>query len=186
MLPELDNLRAAHAWAIGEAGDPQVAIALAAHAGSLIDYAVECADWLLPLRQHVEDGAVDPAVAARYWRAIAASNMVGRVPRALQAEAAIRARYAVPGARPAAPGLFQPDPALAAPQRAARATRPRRRPSTRRGASSGPTGPPSSAFSCCAATASLAREAGRFAEALALLPRIACASALRRGTGASK
>jgi predicted ATPase/class 3 adenylate cyclase len=92
VLPELDNLRAAHAWATGEAGDPRVAIGLAAHAGALIDYAVECVDWLLPLRQHVEDGVVDPAVAARYWRAIAANNMGGRVPRALQVEASCRAQ----------------------------------------------------------------------------------------------
>jgi predicted ATPase/DNA-binding winged helix-turn-helix (wHTH) protein len=53
VLPELDNLRAAHAWAIGDGGDPEVAVALAAHAGSLIDYAGECADWLLPLRKVV-------------------------------------------------------------------------------------------------------------------------------------
>ena len=51
VLPELDNLRAAHAWAIGDAGDPQVAVALAAYAASLIDYAVECVEWLLPLRR---------------------------------------------------------------------------------------------------------------------------------------
>jgi predicted ATPase len=92
VLPELDNLRAAHAWAISEAGDMQVAIALAAHAGALIDYAIECADWLLPLRPHVEDGAASPALTARYWRAIAAGNMSARVPRTLQVEAASRAR----------------------------------------------------------------------------------------------
>jgi len=92
VLPELDNLRAAHAWAISEAGDIQVAIALAAHAGALIDYAVECADWLLPLQKNVEDGAVDAAVAARYWRALAAGNMGSRLPRALQADAASRAK----------------------------------------------------------------------------------------------
>ena len=44
VLPELDNLRAARAWATAQEGDPRVAIALAAHAGSLIDYAVECVD----------------------------------------------------------------------------------------------------------------------------------------------
>jgi predicted ATPase/DNA-binding winged helix-turn-helix (wHTH) protein len=92
VLPELDNLRAAHAWATAEAGDLQVAIGLAAHAGALIDYATECVDWLLPLRQHVEDGAVDRPVVARYWRAIAARNMVGHVPRALQVEASGRAQ----------------------------------------------------------------------------------------------
>ncbi len=91
VLPELDNLRAAHAWAISEAGDPLIAIGLAAHAGSLIDYAIECVDWLVSLRQHVENGAADPALAARYWRAIAAGNMSGRVPRSLQVEAADRA-----------------------------------------------------------------------------------------------
>ena len=92
VLPELDNLRAAHAWATGETGDPQVALGLAAHAGALIDYAIECGDWLIPLKEYVERGAVEPALAARYWRAIAASNMAGRVPRVLQLEAASRAR----------------------------------------------------------------------------------------------
>ncbi len=61
VLPELDNLRAAHAWATGEAGDPQVALGLAAHAGALIDYAIECADWLMPLQAHVEQDGVDAA-----------------------------------------------------------------------------------------------------------------------------
>ena len=96
VVPELDNLRAAHAWSSSEEGDAQVAIALAAHSGSLIDYAVECADWLLPHRQQVEEGAVDgtvdEAVVARYWRAIAAANMMGRAPHQLQVEAAERAR----------------------------------------------------------------------------------------------
>ena len=57
---------------MAKAGDPQVAVALAAYATSLIDYAVECVDWLLPLQQQVEGGAVDPAVEARYWGALAA------------------------------------------------------------------------------------------------------------------
>jgi predicted ATPase/DNA-binding winged helix-turn-helix (wHTH) protein len=92
VLPELDNLRAAHAWATGEAGDPQLGIGLAAYAGALIDYAVECADWLAPLRRPIEEGTVDPAVAARYWRAITATNMTVRVPAAVQAEASTRAR----------------------------------------------------------------------------------------------
>ena len=47
VLPELDNLRAAYAWAAGEGGDRAVAIALAAHAGPLIDYSSEFAEWLL-------------------------------------------------------------------------------------------------------------------------------------------
>jgi predicted ATPase len=92
VLPELDNLRAAHMWATGEIGDLKVAVALAAHAGSLIDYAAECAHWLLPLQPRVEEGGIDPAVAARYWRAITANNMSEHVPLPLQVEAAERAR----------------------------------------------------------------------------------------------
>lgn len=90
-LPELDNLRAARAWATGDAGDPEVAAALAAYASSLIDYAVECVDWLLPLQQKFEGGTVDPAVAARYWGSITATNMTGHVLRMLQLDAARRA-----------------------------------------------------------------------------------------------
>jgi len=91
-LPELDNLRAAYAWATAEDGDPQIAIALAAFAGSLIDYAVECAAWLMPHKEQVEAGAADPEITARYWRALAAGNMMTHVPLALAAEAAERAR----------------------------------------------------------------------------------------------
>jgi predicted ATPase/DNA-binding winged helix-turn-helix (wHTH) protein len=91
VLPELDNLRAARAWANGDAGDPQVAVALAACAGSLIDYAVECVEWLPLLKQYVESGVVDTAVAARYWGAMAATNMVGHVLRTVQVDAARRA-----------------------------------------------------------------------------------------------
>jgi hypothetical protein len=91
VVPELDNLRAAYAWASGEEGDPKITIALAAHAGPLIDYAPDCAGWLLPHRQQVEAGVVEEAVAARYWRALSAVNMFGRVPLAVSAEAAERA-----------------------------------------------------------------------------------------------
>ena len=58
----------------------------------MIDYAAECADWLLPHQSSVEQGAVDAAVAARYWRALAAGNMSGRLPLARCVEAAQRAR----------------------------------------------------------------------------------------------
>jgi len=94
LVPELDNLRAAHAWAVGEGGNVEVAAVLAACASSLEDFAFESADWLVPLQRQVEDGAVSPAVAARYWRAIASTNvtMTGRASRALQMEAADRAR----------------------------------------------------------------------------------------------
>ena len=91
VLPEQDNLRAAYAWASGSDGDREVAVALAAHAGALIDYAPACRDWLLAQRDAVEAGLASPALAARYWRALAAGNMSGHVPRALQIDSAFRA-----------------------------------------------------------------------------------------------
>ncbi|MEO8525636.1 MAG: hypothetical protein ABI460_13005 [Caldimonas sp.] len=77
VLSELDNLRASYAWSSGESGDRALAIGLAAHAGPLIDYSTEFAEWLMTQRSHVVPGAVDEATAARYWRANAASNMLG-------------------------------------------------------------------------------------------------------------
>jgi len=91
LRPELGNLRAAYGWATGGDNHLQVAVTLASCAAALDDFGVECADWLLALRAHVEGGALDGAVRARYWRAVAASTMNGRIPRALQADAARRA-----------------------------------------------------------------------------------------------
>ena len=91
VLPELDNLRAAHAWAVGEEGDPEIAFALAVHAGSLVDYAQECADWISALPAPAERAVADLLVA-RYFRAIAAGNMSSGVARTRQLDAAIRAR----------------------------------------------------------------------------------------------
>jgi tetratricopeptide (TPR) repeat protein len=90
LLPELDNLRAAHGWAVAEGMDVETAIVLAACATSLEGFIIESGDWLLPLQPCVEAG-VAPAVAARYWRAVASANMIGRVPLVLQANAADRA-----------------------------------------------------------------------------------------------
>jgi tetratricopeptide (TPR) repeat protein len=91
VLPELDNLRAAHAWATGDDGDPEIAFALGVHSGGVIDYAQECADWVSSLPEPA-DGTMPEALSARYLRAIAASNMSGLVARARQLDAAIRAR----------------------------------------------------------------------------------------------
>jgi predicted ATPase/DNA-binding winged helix-turn-helix (wHTH) protein len=77
VLPELDNLRAAHAWAAGECGDRELAIGLAAHAGPLVDYSTEFAHWLVAQRAHFAAGVVDETTEARFWRANAASNMLG-------------------------------------------------------------------------------------------------------------
>jgi predicted ATPase len=94
VLPELDNLRAAYAWAAGEGGDGAVAIGLAAHAGPLIDYSGEFAEWLLTQRPHLKPGAVDDATEARFWRAMAASNMGGTMTFPELLEAAQRATAA--------------------------------------------------------------------------------------------
>ena len=87
VLPELDNLRAAYRWASGAIGGRALAIGLAAHAGPLIDYSTEFEEWLIDQEPHVVPGAVDDATAARYWRGMAASNMVGprRLPKLLEA-----------------------------------------------------------------------------------------------------
>ncbi|MGZ5265454.1 MAG: winged helix-turn-helix domain-containing protein, partial [Caldimonas sp.] len=95
VLPELDNLRAAYAWAAGEGGDGTLAIGLAAHAGPLIDYSSEFAEWVLAQRPHLRPGAVDDATEARFWRAMAASNMLGTltIPELLEAARRATAAY---------------------------------------------------------------------------------------------
>jgi len=94
VLPELDNLRAAHAWAAGEGGDRALAIGLAAHAGPLVDYSTEFSHWIVAQRAHVVPGSVDAATEARYWRANAASNMLGPLRIAELLDAAQRAAAA--------------------------------------------------------------------------------------------
>ena len=91
LRPELGNLRAAYEWARASDGDLQIAVTLASCAAALDDFGVECVDWLLALRPQVEGDGLDGEVRARYWRAVAASTMNGRIPRALQADAAERA-----------------------------------------------------------------------------------------------
>ena len=84
--PNLDNVRAAYSWASGIAGDPQLAITLAARASAVADFALECAPWLVAQRQQVDDG-VNPELAARYWLAIASPPMF-HFPTPVQLEAA--------------------------------------------------------------------------------------------------
>ena len=91
VLPELDNLRAARAWATAVDGDAAVAIGLAAHAGPLIDFSAEFATWLLEHLPHFAPGLVDAATTARYWRALAAANMHGFIALPQSLDAAERA-----------------------------------------------------------------------------------------------
>jgi predicted ATPase/DNA-binding winged helix-turn-helix (wHTH) protein len=95
VLPELDNLRAAYNWATGEGGERAIAIALAAHAGPLIDYSSEFADWLVTQRAHLGTGVVDAATEARFCRGLAANNMLGvlRIPEMLHAAERATAAY---------------------------------------------------------------------------------------------
>ena len=94
VLPELDNLRAAYAWSAGDSGDRALAIGLAAHAGPLIDYSMEFAQWLLRQRPALELAVVDDATTARFWRAMAATNMAGVLTFAELLDAAERATAA--------------------------------------------------------------------------------------------
>ncbi len=80
VLPELDNLRAAYAWADGPDGDRSIALGLAAHVSPLVDYSLEFTGWILAQRGPIETVAVDAATAARFWRGLAASNMYGFAP----------------------------------------------------------------------------------------------------------
>jgi hypothetical protein len=119
VLPELDNLRAAHTWATSEIGDVGVAIALAAHAvrssTTLSSAPTGCCRC---------ERTSKTAPRARPHCALLASHRRRQHVRARASCAASRSGIPRPivvrGARPAAPGFFQSDPARAAPQRAAR------------------------------------------------------------------
>jgi hypothetical protein len=93
LLPEMDNVRAAHAWAAGEGRDAETAFVLAACASALEEFALEATCWLLALRPAVQDDTANPAARARAWRAIASINMTlsGGATRAEQEDAATQA-----------------------------------------------------------------------------------------------
>jgi len=94
VLPELDNLRSAFAWATSASGDRTIAIGLAAHAGPLIDYSTEFIGWLLSQRRYMQPGLVDELTEARWWRALAAMNMLGTLSLGELLDAAERAAAA--------------------------------------------------------------------------------------------
>jgi predicted ATPase len=90
LLPELDNVRAAHAWASGPAGDAETAILIAARASALDALALESAPWLEGHRAQVEAG-VGPEVAARYWLALFGGTIRDRVPESVKEHAELQA-----------------------------------------------------------------------------------------------
>ena len=79
VLPELDNLRAAYAWARSAPNGRALAVVLAASSSPLSDYSSEFSAWMLEQRAQAADGAGDLAIAARFARGMAAFNMHGFV-----------------------------------------------------------------------------------------------------------
>jgi predicted ATPase/DNA-binding winged helix-turn-helix (wHTH) protein len=87
---DLDNIRAAHAWARDTRGQTELAIGVAARASPLTTLEAEASLWLASHQQQVAAGISD-AVAARYWFAIFGSTVRSRFSRALLKEAACKA-----------------------------------------------------------------------------------------------
>ena len=91
VAPELDNVRAAAAWAMGDGGDRQIAVALAAATDMLWD-AYGCNDEGARLYRAIEpwvDESIPPRLAARFWFAVADLRM--QIDMRHQAEAGLRA-----------------------------------------------------------------------------------------------
>jgi predicted ATPase/class 3 adenylate cyclase len=91
IAPDLDNVRAAAIWAMGDGGDRQIAVALAAATERLWD-AQGCNDEGARLYRAVEpwvDEATPPRLAARFWFVVANLRMWTDTKR--QAEAGLRA-----------------------------------------------------------------------------------------------
>ena len=107
VLPELDNLRAAHAWATGEAGDPQVARGARR--------ACRCAHRLRDRVRGLAGAAQGSTSSRTAWTPRPPRATGGRLPPAtwsaacrvaLQLEAASRAAGPVPGACASRAGSF--------------------------------------------------------------------------------
>jgi predicted ATPase/class 3 adenylate cyclase len=91
IAPDLDNVRAAAAWAMGPGGDRQIAVALAAASDMLWD-ATGLIDEGARLCRDVEpwvDESIPPRLAARFWYAVADLTTWGDLKR--QAEAGLKA-----------------------------------------------------------------------------------------------
>ncbi len=79
---EMNNMRAAFAWASGPRGDPQVAIALATHSAMVLaveGMVVEALQRLLKVEPLVGD-ATPPALAAQFWQWLGRVGIDGRLP----------------------------------------------------------------------------------------------------------
>lgn len=93
LRPELDNLRAALAWSMGDGGDSATALGLAvasAEALSILGLAPEGLRALLTLRHRVEE-STDPDLAARYWHALGYLGRDGRIEHQMAIDAIAKA-----------------------------------------------------------------------------------------------
>ncbi len=92
-VPELDNARAALAWACSEAGELDLAVGLAGSVEPVLEsqfLVVEAAEFMMSLRQRI-DASVAPHRAGRFWTGLAMLGCVLRVPLADAMDAADRA-----------------------------------------------------------------------------------------------
>jgi predicted ATPase/DNA-binding winged helix-turn-helix (wHTH) protein len=91
--PELDNVRAALGWAMGDAGDVATAVALAVASAAvfrLLGLTQEALRFMQRLTGGV-DARVNPEQAALFWSSLSDLGGSGRLPKAAAMEAATRA-----------------------------------------------------------------------------------------------
>jgi predicted ATPase/DNA-binding winged helix-turn-helix (wHTH) protein len=93
MVQEMNNVRAAFAWAMGPGGDPLVAVALATLSSVVLaveGFVVEALQRLLQV-QPLVTSQVPPALAAQYWQWLGRLGIDGRLPASRGIEALQRA-----------------------------------------------------------------------------------------------
>jgi len=82
LAPEVDNLRAARAWANGPSGNRALAIGLVAGSSEalrMLGLSTEAMQAMLPLRDTIDDG-VAPETAELFWTGLCALGTHGRLP----------------------------------------------------------------------------------------------------------
>jgi hypothetical protein len=93
LAPELDNARAALAWAMGDPGDLALAVALtgaSAEAFRMVGLSQEASGFIEALQARVDDQA-DPDRAAIFWCGVCFLGEFGRLPKATLMQAGVRA-----------------------------------------------------------------------------------------------
>src|SRR5207244_2939943 len=103
LTPELDNARAALAWAMGDPGDLAIAVALAgasAEAFRMVGLSPGVSGFMEALQDRVNDQA-NPDRAGVFWTGVSLLGEFGRLPKAALMEAVVRAEriYRLRGSR---------------------------------------------------------------------------------------